>query len=293
MTATLVLIHGLWLTPRSWEHFVRYFRSAGYRVLAPAWPRMCGEVEEVRRDRRALEGLGLAEVIAHYESIVRGLDAAPILIGHCFGGLVCQVLLDRGWGRAGVAIDSAAPRGVWRLPLSTLRAAGPLLANPLNCVRTVALTFEQFRYAFANTMDAAGARRAYERYAVPGPARPLFEAALANLDRFAVTRVDFRNHRRAPLLLLAGGEDHLVPASVVRENHACYARSNALTAFHAFPGRSHLVAQPGGWREVAVFIAQWLADRGPNVQGAPRIGNTRPPPGAIMRSLGKEMAWPP
>ena len=178
---TIVLIHGLWMTPRSWERFQGLYESRGHRVLAPAWPRMVGEVEDVRRDPAPLNGLGLDEIVAHYERIVRGLDAPPILMGHSFGGLVTQLLLDRGLGAAGVAIDAVPPKGILRLPISVLRASAAVLRNPANRNRTVALTFEQFAYAFANTMDPRDARAAYDRYAVPGPGRPVFQAALANL----------------------------------------------------------------------------------------------------------------
>src|SRR5512147_3260850 len=152
-TNTIVLIHGLWLTPRSWESFRAFYEDRGYKVLTPPWPRMQGEVEDIRRDPSALAGLGVIEIADHYERIVKALPEPPILMGHSFGGLIVQMLLDRGCGAAGVGIDAVAPRGVFRLPLSALKAASGVLSNPLNYGRVPALTFEQFRYAFANNVS--------------------------------------------------------------------------------------------------------------------------------------------
>ncbi len=255
---SVVLIHGLWLSPRSWERFEGFFSARGYEVLVPAWPRMQGDVEEIRRDRQVLAGLGFAEIVAHYQRIVESLAHPPILIGHSFGGLICQVLLDRGLGRAGVAIDSAAPKGVLTLPWSAIRAASPVLRNPFNYSGTVSLSLEQFRYAFANTMSPAAAREDFERYAVPGPGRPLFEAALANFNPRAPTRVRFDNPDRAPLLMIAGEKDHLVPAAVNRENYARYRRSPASTTFREFPGRAHGLVLQDGWEEIAGYAAEWV-----------------------------------
>jgi pimeloyl-ACP methyl ester carboxylesterase len=254
---TIVLIHGLWLTPRSWELFSSFFERCGWRVLAPAWPRMKGEVEEIRRDPSALAGLGVLEIADHYENVLRGLSAPPILMGHSFGGLIVQMLLDRGLGSAGVAIDSAAPKGVFRLPFSAIRAAKPVLSNPANYRRTVALSLPQFQYGFANTMGEHAARAAYERYVIPGPGRPIFQAATANLHASAATRVNYLNHDRAPLLLIAGGADHQVPPSMNRSNYRKYAGSRAITEFREFAGRSHLITAQEGWQEVAEYALTW------------------------------------
>jgi pimeloyl-ACP methyl ester carboxylesterase len=251
------------MTPRSWESFRSYYETRGFKVLAPAWPRMTGEVESLRRDSSALAGLGLGEIVDHYAGIIQGLPRPPILIGHSVGGLVVQLLLDRGLGRAGVAIDSATPRGVLPLPWSALRSGWPVLGNPLNYWRTVALTFEQFRYAFANVMAESEARAAYERYAVPGPGRPLFQIASGNFNPWAANRIAFRKNERAPLLLIGGSEDHVVPARLNRINFRLYRHSAALTGYKEFPHRCHLIIGQTGWREVAEFALTWLQESTP------------------------------
>ena len=255
---TIVLIHGLWMTPRSWEPFRHFYEERGYEVLAPAWPRLHGEVEEIRRDPSALAGLGLLEIFEHYDKFVRTLPEPPILIGHSFGGLAVQVLLDRGLGAAGVSIDGTAPKGILPLPFSVIRAANPVLSNPFNYGRTVALTFEQFRYTFANTMTEADARAAYEQQAVPGPGRPVFQSALGNLTPGAATMVNHLNDYRAPLLLIAGGSDHLVPPILNQVNFKKYGKSRAVTDYKEFPGRSHLIVAQEGWEEVAAYALNWV-----------------------------------
>jgi pimeloyl-ACP methyl ester carboxylesterase len=254
---TIVLIHGLWMTPCSWRLFQGFYEARGYRVLTPPWPRLHALVEEARREPDALAGLGVREIVDHYDAVIRTLDDPPILIGHSFGGLIVQILLDRGLGAAGVSLDGTAPKGIWTLPLSVLKAANPVLSNPLNYWRTVMLTFEQFRYAFANTMTESAAREAYERDAIPGPGRPIFQAAFANFVPGAATTVNHRNGTRPPLLLISGAEDHLVPAILNRLNYEKYAGSGAVTAYQEFPGRSHLLVAQDGWEEVAEYALSW------------------------------------
>jgi pimeloyl-ACP methyl ester carboxylesterase len=226
-------------------------------VLTPAWPRIYGEVEDIRRDPSALAGLGVLEIADHYEQLIQKLDEPSIIMGHSFGGLIMQILLDRDLGAAGVGIDAVPPKGVFRLPFSALKAASGVLSNPLNYNRVPPFTFEQFRYSMANNVSEEQARKFYERYAIPGPGRPVFEVATANLNPRAATKVNFGNGRRAPLLLIAGSEDHQVPISMIRENFKRYARSLAITEFKEFPNRSHLIAIQDGWQEVAEYALSW------------------------------------
>ena len=271
----IVLIHGLWMTPRSWSRFQADYTDRGHEVLAPSWPRLRGEVEDVRRDPAALNVLGVTEIVDHYDAIIRGLDEPPIIMGHSFGGLYVQLLLDRGLGAAGVAIDAAAPKGVLKLPVSQARALWPVLKNPANRKRTVPLTFEQFRYAFANNMTEPDARAAYERDAIPGPGRPVFQAGFAALDPHAATKVNYRNPERAPLLFIAGGEDHIVPPAVNKANYRKYRHSAAVTGYQEFPGRSHLIVAQSGWEEVAEHALSWALEhhreKPASTPGGPRV----------------------
>ncbi len=254
---TIVLIHGLWMTPESWDLFKDFYLQRDYQVLTPPWPHMEGDVASLRENPEPLAHLGIQEIADHFEQFVRALSEPPILMGHSLGGLIVQILLDRGCGAAGVAIDSVAPRGVFKVPLTTLKAAGPVLKNPQNYNKTVELTFEQFRYAFANSMTEAQAREAYDKYCVPAPGRPLFQAALANFEFHAASAVNYENDHRPPLLLIAGSEDHIEPASVNFSNFKKYKDSKALTEFKEFSGRSHLIIAQDGWQEVAEFAIDW------------------------------------
>lgn len=260
-TKTILLIHGMFMTPRSWDPFRGFYEARGYRVLTPPWPRMKGEVEDIRRDPSPLNGLGTTEIVDHYETIVREQDEPPIIMGHSVGGLFVQMLLDRDLGAVGVGIDAAAPKGVLRLPWSQIRSLSPILLNPVNNRRTVMLTFPQFRYAFANTISEVEAMRVYQRNAIPVPGRLVFQAGLANLNPRAATRVNYRNDERAPLLLIAGSDDHTVPASVDRSTFRKYRRSKAVTDFKEFAGRSHLIVAQPGWEEVAEYALAWAIDR--------------------------------
>ena len=258
---TIVLVHGLWLTPRGWENWTKRYTDGGYRVLAPAWPGMDVEVEVLRRDPSVMNGLGVTEVADHYETIIRGLDSPPIIMGHSFGGLITQILLDRGLGAAGVAVHPAPVKGVLRLPLSSLRTAFPVLRSPANRKKTVALTLDQWHYAFTNTLSRADADAAYERYHVPTTGRPLWQAATANLNAKSATKVNLRNDTRAPLLLMAGGADHVVPVAMVKENHKRYGKSRAVTDYQEYPGRPHFTAGVPGWEAVADDALEWAVRR--------------------------------
>jgi alpha-beta hydrolase superfamily lysophospholipase len=253
----IVLVHGLWLTPRSWEGWKERFESRGHQVLAPAWPRLQDDVEAIRQDPSPLNGLGVTEIVDHYAEIVRGLDRPPIVMGHSFGGLVTELLLDRGLGAAGVALSPAPVKGVLRLPIAQLRAAFPVLGNPANKNRTVELSPDQFRYAFTNTMSDEDAKAAYERYEIPGPGRPIFQTAFANFNPRAATKADYHKDDRAPLLVIGNDEDHTVPASVSKEAAKRLGKSKAVVDYKEFPGRPHFTAGAPGWEEVADYALEW------------------------------------
>jgi alpha-beta hydrolase superfamily lysophospholipase len=258
MTAPpIVLVHGLWLTPRSWEGWKERFETRGHEVQAPAWPRMHGEVEDVRRDPSPLKGLGVTEIVDHYEGIIRGLARPPVIMGHSFGGLVTELLLDRALGVAGVAISPAPVKGVLRLPPAQLRSSFPVLGNLANRNRTVELTPKQFHYGFTNTMTEDEAEAAYDRYEVPGPGRVIFQAAFANFNPRAATKVDFHKDDRPPLLVMGNDKDHTVPASVSREAAKRLGKSKAVVDYKEFAGRPHLTADAPGWEEVADYALDW------------------------------------
>jgi alpha-beta hydrolase superfamily lysophospholipase len=257
MRPPIVLVHGLWLTPRSWEGWKARFEHRGHEVLTPAWPHMEGEVEALRRDPSVMNGLGVTEVVDHYDRIIRGLDSPPIIMGHSFGGLITELLLDRGLGAAGVAVSPAPVKGVLRLPPAELRTVWPALRNPANTNKTIPLTAKQFRFRFTNTMNDADAAAAYERYYVPGPGRVLFQAAFANVNPNAVTKVDFHKDDRAPLLVMGNDMDHTVPASVSREAAKRLGKAKAIVDYKEYAGRPHFTAGAPGWEAVADDALDW------------------------------------
>jgi pimeloyl-ACP methyl ester carboxylesterase len=253
----IVLIHGLWMTALCWENWVNRYTASGYRVVAKSWPGMDIDINELRRDPTPIAHMGITEIVAHYENIIRDLDAPPIIIGHSFGGLIAQILLDRGLGAAAVAIAPAPVKGILFLPFSTLKVTFPALSNPANNRRAIPLTPEQFHYAFTNSLSEEESLAVYERYAVPGPDHILFQAALANFNPHAATAVDFQNKERAPLLLISGGKDHVSPASVVEANFRLYGKSSAVTEYRGFPERTHYTLGQSGWEEVADYALTW------------------------------------
>jgi pimeloyl-ACP methyl ester carboxylesterase len=255
---TIVLVHGFWVTPRSWEDWAARYESKGYRVLTPAYPGFEVEVESLNADPTPVENVTVPAIVAHLEEVVRSLDAPPIIIGHSAGGAFTQILLDHGLGAAGVALNSAPTEGVPVVPLSQVRSTFPVLGNPANRRRAVRYDFEHWNYAFTNTFPEAEARRLYERYAVPVSGRILFESALANLvPRHGGTWVDYRNDGRAPLLFVAGREDNIMPPRVQWSNAAHYRSDRTLTEVVEFGGKPHLLPSAPGWEEIADFVLAW------------------------------------
>jgi pimeloyl-ACP methyl ester carboxylesterase len=255
----LMFIHGAWLAANSWDNFAGYFEDRGYVVSAPEWPRKHGDVSELRESTEEVEGLGIDEIVDHYEEKIRALDEPPVLIGHSFGGLITELLLDRGLGRAAVAMSPAPPKGILLLPYSSLKVASSALAHPSKRRGVVTLTLEQFTYGFVNTFSPEEAAAAFELYAVPETGRIFYEAGLANFHLDPPSEVHFKNDDRAPLLIVGAEKDHTVPASVARKQYEKYERSSATTEYIEFAGRPHLIMASEGWEEVAAAIDAWLA----------------------------------
>ncbi len=235
---TIVLIPGLWMTALCWEHWIKHYSEKGYFVVAPNWPGMEGEIETLRRDPSSFASLGLTDVVDHYEQIIRKLESPPIIIGYGFGGLVTQILLDRGWSAAGVGIASAPVNGITRLPLSVLKLAFSVLGKSLSN-EIASLTVEQFHRAFTNSLTKTESLEIFKRYTVPAPIRVLLQTAFANFAPHTAATVNFRNDTRAPLLLVAGGQDRLVSSSLVKANFELYRESKAETDYKEFPDQTH------------------------------------------------------
>jgi pimeloyl-ACP methyl ester carboxylesterase len=257
----VVFIHGLWLHASSWAPWTELFQTAGYPPLAPGWPGEAGTVEEARANPDQVAGKGIDAVVDHYAQVIGGLDAPPVVVGHSFGGLIVQRLLGEGLAAAGVAIDAAPVKGVLYLPPSALRVASIALRKPANRNAAVALTPEQFRYGFGNTLPAQESAELYEQWAIPSPGKPLFEAATANLSPRSPAKVNTGNKTRGPLLLIAGGRDHTVPAAVTRSTRKLYHKSPAVTDLREFNDRGHSLTIDHGWREVADAVLNWLTER--------------------------------
>lgn len=267
----VVFIHGLWLHSTSWQPWADLFRDAGFDPITPEWPGVPDTVAEARAHPESQAGIGIDQVIDHFASIVGALPEPPVLVGHSFGGLVVQALLDRGLGRAGIAIDPAPIRGVIRLPVTQLRSAFPALRNPANRKRALSLTQAQFRYAFGNALPPEEADRLHEQWTIPSTVRPLFQAATANTTPRgrAATAVDTRRGDRGPLLIISGGADHTVPDSVSRAAYKLYGKSAAVTEFRQFPDRGHSLTVDSGWPEVARAGLEWLDKQG--ISGKPPL----------------------
>ena len=272
---TVVLIHGMWMTPRSWDDWVDHYSDRGYRAIAPGWPGV-KDPEETRRDPSALKGLGIKKIVDHYDAIIRELDRPPIIIGHSFGGLTTQLLLDRGLGAAGVVIGTAPPRGIIVLPPSTLRSAFPGLKNPFNRDGLAPLTPEQFRYRFTNTISQEDSDRIYREHYIPGTNRAFFEAAFSNLFPNSPAKVNFLNPSRPPLLIVAGGVDHISPVALNRTLVKLQSRAPSATELKEYPGRPHFMAGLDGWEEIADYTFNWALEHAGAPQKAPDQPATSP-----------------
>ena len=247
----VVFVHGLWLLPSSWDRWSALFEEAGYVAVTPGWPDDPGTVAEAKAHPEVFAHKSVGDIADYQEGIIRGLKRKPVVIGHSFGGLLTQILAGRGLAAASVAIDPAPFRGVLPLPISALRAASPVLGNPANRHRAVPLTYEQFRYAFANAVSEDEAKELYETYSVPGSGEPIFQAAAANLNPWTEVKVDSKNPERGPLLIMVGDQDHTVPPAIAKAAYRRQKRNEGVTEYVQFQGRGHALTIDGGWREVA------------------------------------------
>ncbi len=258
----VVFIHGLWLHATSWSDWIELFDAARYDASAPGWPGDPDTVAEAREHAELIADHGIDDVVAHYADLIEGLPTTPILIGHSFGGMIAQRLLGEDRAAAAVAIDAAQIKGVLPLPLSALRATLPVFKNPANKHRAVSLTPEQFRFAFGNALSDEESDELYERWTIPAPGRPLFEAASANFNPHSPAKVNTDNAGRGPLLLMTGGKDHTVPEAVTKATLKQYRHSEATTDIVEFADRGHSLTVDHGWREVAQTALDWLKRQG-------------------------------
>ena len=254
----VVFVHGLWLHADSWSPWLDAFNEAGYSATTFGWPGDGDTVEETRAAPERVAGYGIAEVVAHYAEEIAKLDRKPIVVGHSFGGLIVEKLLSDGAAVGGVAIEPAPAKGVLYLPPSALRVASVALRKPANRNGAVSLTKGQFRYGFGNTLSEQESDELWERWAIPSPGKPLFEAALANVTPHSPAAVDRKNATRGPLLITAGGKDHTVPAAISRQTQMLYSKSPAITDLRTFADRGHSLTIDSGWREVADTVLGWL-----------------------------------
>jgi non-heme chloroperoxidase len=247
----VVFVHGLWLLPSSWDRWVAVFEDAGYVALTPGWPDDPETVAEAKADPEVFAHKGVGDIADHQEAIIRRLDRKPAVLGHSFGGLLTQILAGRGLSAVSVAMDPAPFRGVLPLPISELRSSEPVLKNPGNYNRAVPLTYEQFRYAFANAVSEDEAKELYNAYSVPGSGKPLFQAAFANLNPWSEAKVDTKNPERGPLLIIVGEKDHTVPPVVAKASYKKQKRNDGVTEYVEIPGRGHALTIDNGWGDVA------------------------------------------
>jgi len=247
----VVFIHGLWLLPSSWDRWAGVFDEAGYTALTPGWPDDPRTVEEAKAHPEVFAGKTIGQVADHYVDVIGKLNKKPAVIGHSFGGLLTQIIAGRGLSAVSVAIDPAPFRGVLPLPFSSLKAASPVLGNPANRNRAIPLTYEQFRYAFANIVSEQEAKELYEAFAVPASGAPLFQAAAENLNPWTEAKVDTKNPDRGPLLIISGEKDHTVPPAIANASYKNQKRNEGVTEIVTMPNRGHALVIDHGWREVA------------------------------------------
>jgi non-heme chloroperoxidase len=254
----VVFIHGLWLLPSSWDRWAALFKESGYAPLTPGWPNDPGTVEEAREHPEVFANKTIGQVADHYASVIELLDKKPAVVGHSFGGLLAQMIAGRGLSAATVAIDAAPFRGVLPLPISALKSAKPVLENPRNRHRAIPLTFDQFRYAFANAVSEDEAKELFETFAVAAPGAPLFQAAAANLNPWTEAKVDTENPARGPMLIISGEKDHTVPRAISDATFKRQKRNKGVTEFIEIPNRGHALTIDGGWRDVADTAREFI-----------------------------------
>jgi len=247
----IVFVHGLWLLPSSWDRWAALFEGAGYTALQPGWPDDPDTVEEANAKPEVFAHKTVGQVADHFEVIIRGLNKKPAVIGHSFGGLLVQMLSGRGVAAATVAIDPGPFRGVLPLPLTALKSAWPVLGNPANRNRAIPLTYEQFRFGFANAVSEEEARELYKTYAVPASGVPLFQAATANLNPWTEAKVDVENPDRGPVLIISGEKDNTVPWAIANASFKQQQKNRGVTEIVEMKNRGHALVIDSGWREVA------------------------------------------
>lgn len=257
---TIVFIHGLWIHTSSWQQWMDFFNEQGYKTLNPGWPGDSLTVAECRANSQSIANRGVEEIVESYAKIIATLSEPPIVIGHSFGGLIAQILLCRGLASGCIAIDPAPMKGVWQLPFSALKAALPVLGNPFNLKKAISLTYEQFRYGFANAVSEKEAKDLYARWTIPAPCRPLFQAATATFAG-TQTKVNTQNTTRGPLLITGGERDHQAPPILGQASIKKY-NTTVISDFKLFEGRGHSLIVDNGWKEIAEYSLTWINKNG-------------------------------
>jgi pimeloyl-ACP methyl ester carboxylesterase len=257
---TIVLVHGFWVTPRSWEHWITHYEAKGYKVIAPGYPGFEVEVEALRENPQIIVDVTVPAIIEKIEGIIRELDRPPIIMGHSAGGAFTQILLDHGFGAAGVALNSAPTEGVKVVPFSQVKSTFPVLKSPANRHKAVGLTAEQWHYAFTNTFTEEESNALYERYHIPANGGILWGSVLANFQPGPQeTWVDYKNDGRAPLLFVSGSEDHIMPPAIQQSNQKHY-KSDTVTEIREYEGYAHLLPAQKGWEQIADDVLAWAVE---------------------------------